>query len=63
MAIIADELTKQELLEMIRDAHDACYLEYMNCPWCSGNIGYRNEWHDELCKWDNRVRQILETVK
>ena len=41
------------LVEMLRQAHDACYSEYMGCPWCSGHLGWGagGEWHDDTCKY------------
>ncbi len=53
------------LLKLISNAHDACALENMSCPWCSGHIGYTSssgyegsdgmpvldEQHDEFCPW------------
>lgn len=37
---------------VVKEAHDACSSEYMNCPWCSGRVGYEDEWHDEGCIWN-----------
>ena len=45
------ELAREELIQAIRDAHEACYGEYMNCPWCEGRVGYENEWHNPECIW------------
>lgn len=44
-------ITKEELIQMVIDAYNACYSEYMSCPWCSGRIGYEGEWHDAYCPW------------
>jgi hypothetical protein len=46
-----NEPTREELIQAIRDAHDAATSEYMNCPWCSGHIGWQNDTHDADCIW------------
>ena len=40
-----------ELTGMVADAHEACYSEYMGCPWCTGHRGHEKEYHDEFCSW------------
>ncbi|KKN45717.1 hypothetical protein LCGC14_0680350 [marine sediment metagenome] len=39
------------LKRMVEQAYEACYLEYMECPWCSGHIGVGIKVHDEGCMW------------
>jgi hypothetical protein len=48
VAILSDNAA---LKRMVVDAHEACYSEYMECPWCNGHIGYEAERHDENCPW------------
>lgn len=45
------EPSREELLQMVNDAHEACRSEAMNCPWCAGQIVINNETHDEFCLW------------
>jgi len=47
------EAREAALVKMLRDAHDACHSEYMDCPWCSGHIGSGDggEWHDDTCNY------------
>lgn len=44
-------LSRAQLLQMVVDAYEACRSESMCCPWCSGRVGYKEEWHDALCRW------------
>ena len=44
-------LSREELLKMVAEAHEACYHEYMWCPWCTGHIGHENDHHDDWCEW------------
>ena len=42
-------MTREELLQLIEDMYSAMFSEYMSCPFCSGNIGHKNEGHDDYC--------------
>lgn len=44
-------MTTEQLVEMVRDAHQALADEIMNCPWCEGKIGQISEWHNPACVW------------
>jgi len=44
--------------EALNRAHDACFAEYMNCPWCSGFIGTNCEHHDEFCNFGSLLTAI-----
>ena len=49
--MIEPKVENRALLEGIVQAHDACYSEYMECPWCWGHVGHGAERHDEGCLW------------
>ena len=49
--MIAKIESLSKLRTMLKEAYEACYSEYMGCPWCIGHIGHDNEWHDEFCDW------------
>lgn len=51
---------RDDLVKMVKQAYNACYSEYMNCPWCSGHIGYENEYHDDSCKWKDVEKEHPE---
>jgi hypothetical protein len=44
-------ITIEEFVKAIRKAYDEMFGEYMPCPWCTGHIGYKNEYHDDFCIW------------
>lgn len=46
------------LREMVVAAREACYSEYMSCPWCCGHIGVGNDLHDQFCKWPRMAAEI-----
>ncbi len=52
------DLTYDQLLEMVKRAHEECKSECMNCPWCIGHMSYSEEWHDQFCLWPKLVMKI-----
>jgi len=44
-----DETPREELREILAAVYEACHAEYMDCPLCSGHIGYQNTHHDDGC--------------
>ncbi len=53
------EKREAELTQLARNAHEACCVENMPCPWCSGRCEpFGKEEHDEFCPWPN-----LEVLK
>lgn len=46
-----EPVTREQLIEAIKDAHEAMHNEYMDCAWCSGRVGHENERHDSDCIW------------
>ena len=55
-------MTREELLQMVKEAHEACKSESMCCPWCSGQVGYREE-HDQFCKWPAVAKELEDAAR
>lgn len=56
----------RQCVVMLDEAHAALYSEYVDCPWCSGHIGYEYTRHTEDCTYVTTLsaaRQLFEGEK